>query len=96
MLMLAIVGIPILFVVAGTLGALSFAQGFQPEAEAERPQPRKPVEIPAILETPVAPVPQPGHDVDEMLLALEAHMRRERQAAAKFAQDPSSQSLWLN
>ena len=102
------IGIPVFMILAGTLAALAFSVDpaeeqttTQPAVQA-RPQPS----LTDSLSMSAAPVvySDPANTsttadvlpVDELLQQIENHLRQERAAAAEFARDPSSRSLWLN
>jgi len=102
MLTWVLIGVPVFFVVAGTLGALSFAVGAGPENEQPAEQPVVARRPGAIIRPAVAhPLPMvldeaSAREDSELVIALERRLAHERAAATAFARNPSSQTLWLH
>lgn len=96
-LMLAI-GIPVLFIFGGAL--LAFAVSSAPvEDEVAVAEPAVEQARPAaqgffFLPAGVALKPGDEASIEAQILALEAHLKREQQAAQAFAHNPSVESLW--
>jgi hypothetical protein len=99
MLALIIVVAPILVIAAVGIGVLSLS--------ASRGEPRAPVELRPKLAEPltklvfvpplaVSPRAREELPIEQVLLSIEQHLRREREAAAAFAKDPSVSGLSVN
>ncbi|MCZ7583143.1 MAG: hypothetical protein M5R36_07285 [Deltaproteobacteria bacterium] len=98
--------LPVLFIFIGTIAALSVTRGtshpesyqaknVSTDSMAKRIVPDRPT---AILFQPSAKPTQPPQEVamEDLLIAIETHIRNEREAAHAFTRDPSAQTLSLN
>ncbi len=96
---LLIICIPMFFILAGALAALAFSA---PAIEEPETAARVEVEAPAV-QMQQAFTQIPWHTAEmgtlptsELLAAVESQLRGEREAARAFAQDPSTETLWMN
>lgn len=98
MLATVIVVAPILCILIVAIGALSFsAPRLENRDEEARERPAVTPPQPSALVFAAPPPPAPEQlPVDQVLLAIDDHLRRERRAAAEFARDPSVSGLSLN
>lgn len=93
---LILIGIPVLIILAGTLAAVTLAAS---GAEAKAEEATTGVEASQPEDTVSAgwDAPEPGQLAPEQIVErLEWQMRQDREAAAHFAKDPSSESLWIH
>ncbi|MBZ0272394.1 hypothetical protein K8I61_10180 [bacterium] len=98
---LVLIGVPVLFLIVGTLAALSFARSPGEEtvqADVVRERILLAVQPNSSL---FAPSGNAGREIrelslEELVAAVEEHVRQERQAAQEFSRNPSMRTLWLN
>ena len=95
MLTFVLIGAPILFIIASTVGILAFSVS-APAPEAPRAVATKPREELAPVFVHPMPKQLEPMPIDDVVAQLESHLRHEREVAARFASDPSSTTLSLN
>lgn len=102
MFTILLIAVPILFIIIGTVAALSFStEEAEPEAVAPADRPHV---APALAAQPPArlfkPLPRPIGDeaasLQDLVALVEAHLRTEREAAQTFMHNPSTETLWIN
>jgi hypothetical protein len=93
-----IIAIPVLFVVIGTAAALSFAKESTDSLDTESwIIPTVATRPPAVLFKPLPrAIGNEAESLKDLVAAVEAHLRREREAAQNFTLSPSTQTLWVN
>jgi hypothetical protein len=96
MILALAIGIPVFLIFGGALLALAFT-GVYDEQDAARHEARPGEHSRLFIPSPAQPKAGPSRlTVEELITAVEGHLRDETAATQAFVQRPSVQSLWLD
>jgi hypothetical protein len=96
MLTTIVIAVPVFFIIAGAIAALSFSIPSEAEALATASQTADAGETNSLIfaQPALSAATVGSASTDQLVGQIETHLRQERKAAAEFVSNPSSRALW--